>query len=177
MRFTQARPIFTIGYMVESNEIAEPSRADLGIPPLPLTANQTSLLIEALEDGETADAPILVDTLANRIPPGVDDSARLKAAFLGRVALGESPCPVSPSQAVALLGTMLGGYNVEPLVNLLGRPCTGSRGRRTAGFDTARVRRVPRSRGPVSPGQRPRPGRDEVMGGGGVVHSTSRTCR
>jgi aconitate hydratase 2 / 2-methylisocitrate dehydratase len=126
MRFTQGTPIFTIGCMIEIHEVAEPARAERGVPPLPLTAEQTAAVIEALEGGQTPEAPVLVDILAHRIPPGVDDAARLKAAFLARVARGESNCSITPSRALTLLGTMLGGYNVEPLVDLLDSPTLGA---------------------------------------------------
>jgi len=95
-------------------------RAKLGIPPLPLNAVQTSELCELLKNPPAGEAETLLDLLTNRIPPGVDQAAYVKAGFLTGVAKGEITCPLITRQAaVYLLGTMLGGYNVQSLVDLL----------------------------------------------------------
>ena len=90
------------------------------IPPLPLTAEQTSQLCEILKNPPEADKEELLALLRDRVPPGVDDAAYVKAGFLTAVAKKEIPCPlISPQYAVELLGTMVGGYNVQSLVDLL----------------------------------------------------------
>ena len=97
-------------------------RAAVGLPPLPLNAEQVAALVELLKvtSASSADAPELIDLLENRIPAGVDQAAYVKAAFLADVAKGSAQSPlVSPARAVELLGTMLGGYNVQALVDLL----------------------------------------------------------
>ena len=97
-------------------------RAALGIPPLPLNAEQTAQLI-ALIKAARADAPEAAEwlhLLTHRVPPGVDDAAKVKAAFLAAVAQGAESVPlISRVRATELLGTMLGGYNVQPLIALL----------------------------------------------------------
>lgn len=98
-------------------------RAAQGLPPLPLDAEQTAALVELLKNPPAGEGAILVDLLENRIPAGVDQAAYVKAAFLADIAKGEAVSPlVSPEHAVALLGTMLGGYNVQALVALLDTP-------------------------------------------------------
>ncbi|HEY9770142.1 MAG TPA: bifunctional aconitate hydratase 2/2-methylisocitrate dehydratase [Coleofasciculaceae cyanobacterium] len=95
-------------------------RAAMGIPALPLTAQQTSELCEILKNPPQAEQKELLELLRDRVPPGVDDAAYVKAGFLTGVAKGEIECPViSTTEAVRLLGTMVGGYNVKSLVNLL----------------------------------------------------------
>ncbi|MCL1469746.1 bifunctional aconitate hydratase 2/2-methylisocitrate dehydratase [Argonema antarcticum] len=95
-------------------------RAKLGIPPLPLNAQQTSEVCELLKNPPAGEAETLLDLLTNRVPPGVDAAAYVKAGFLAAVAKGEITCPLITRQAaVYLLGTMLGGYNVQSLVDLL----------------------------------------------------------
>ncbi|MFB2970770.1 bifunctional aconitate hydratase 2/2-methylisocitrate dehydratase [Aerosakkonema sp. BLCC-F183] len=99
-------------------QVAE--RAVLGIPPLPLNAQQTSELCELLKNPPSGEEETLLDLLTNRVPPGVDAAAYVKAGFLTGVAKGEITCPlITPQSAVYLLGTMLGGYNVQSLVDLL----------------------------------------------------------
>ena len=91
-----------------------------GIPPLPLNAQQTSELCELLKNPPAGKQEELMMLLRDRIPPGVDEAAYVKAGFLTAVAKGEIESPlISPQGAVDLLGTMMGGYNVESLVNLL----------------------------------------------------------
>jgi aconitate hydratase 2 / 2-methylisocitrate dehydratase len=95
-------------------------RDALEIPPLPLTAQQTSELCELLKNPPEAEKEELLALLRDRVPPGVDDAAYIKAGFLTAVAKGEIKCPVISAQhAVDLLGTMIGGYNVHSLVDLL----------------------------------------------------------
>jgi len=95
-------------------------RAALGIPPLPLTAAQTEQLVALLRDPPKGEAQALAEMLAERVPAGVDDAARVKAAFLDAVAKGAEANPaISRARATELLGTMLGGFNVKPLIDLL----------------------------------------------------------
>ena len=95
-------------------------RAALGIPPLPLNAQQTSELCELLKNPPAGEEETLLYLLRERVPPGVDEAAYVKAGFLTGVANGEINCPlITPQSAVELLGTMVGGYNVQSLVNLL----------------------------------------------------------
>src|SRR5687768_8750470 len=95
-------------------------RAALGIPPLPLTAQQTSELVELLKSPATAQADFLLDLITHRVPAGVDDAAKVKASYLAAVAHGTEKCMIiSRAKATELLGTMLGGYNIGPLIDLL----------------------------------------------------------
>ena len=95
-------------------------RAALGIPPLPLSKKQTAELIELLLNPPKGEESTLVDLITYRVPAGVDDAAEAKAAFLAKVAKGEAACAlISREKATELLGTMLGGYNVQPLIDLL----------------------------------------------------------
>ena len=95
-------------------------REALGIPPKPLTAEQTAGLVELLKNPPAGEEETLVYLLENRIPPGVDEAAYVKAAFLSAIAQGEATSPlVSREYAVKLLGMMQGGYNIETLVELL----------------------------------------------------------
>ena len=95
-------------------------RAAMGIPPLPLSAEQTAALIEALKAASADDAAELLTLLTHRVPPGVDDAAQVKASFLSAVAHGDvAVAALSRQRATELLGTMVGGYNVKPLIDLL----------------------------------------------------------
>jgi aconitate hydratase 2/2-methylisocitrate dehydratase len=95
-------------------------RAALGVPPKPLDEAQVASLVELLKNPPKGEEAFLVDLLENRIPPGVDQAAYVKAAFLAAVTKGEASSPlVTKERAIYLLGTMLGGYNVEPLVAAL----------------------------------------------------------
>ncbi|MBK6365831.1 MAG: bifunctional aconitate hydratase 2/2-methylisocitrate dehydratase [Polaromonas sp.] len=95
-------------------------RAALGIPPLPLSAKQTADLIELLKSPPVGEEATLVDLITHRVPAGVDDAAKVKASYLAAVAHGTESCKlISRAQATTLLGTMLGGYNISPLVALL----------------------------------------------------------
>ncbi len=96
-------------------------RAKLGIPPLPLTVDQARDLVALLQENPVQEKEYLLGLFRNHISPGVDDAAFEKAAFLDRIIRGEASCGViSPVEAVKILGTMLGGYNVKPLVDALG---------------------------------------------------------
>ncbi len=96
-------------------------REALGIPPLPLDAKQTQALTELLEKPDKEiDQNFLLDLLINRIPPGVDQASYIKATWLSSIAQEESKSPlVSPLKATELLGTMIGGYNVAALIEIL----------------------------------------------------------
>ncbi len=95
-------------------------RAALGIPPLPLSARQTADLIELLKNPPAGEEATLVELVTHRVPAGVDDAAKVKASYLAAVAHGTEQCRlISREKATELLGTMLGGYNISPLVDLL----------------------------------------------------------
>ena len=95
-------------------------RAALGIPPFPLSANQTGELIELLKNPPKGEETTLVDLITHRVPAGVDDAAKVKASYLAAVAHGTEKCTlISREKATELLGTMLGGYNLSPLIDLL----------------------------------------------------------
>ncbi len=95
-------------------------RNALGIPPLPLEAKAVAQLVELIKSPPPGEEAFLVDLLTHRVPPGVDDAAKVKASFLAAVAHGELKVGLlSRSQATELLGTMVGGYNVKPLIDLL----------------------------------------------------------
>ncbi|MFA7669195.1 MAG: aconitate hydratase B, partial [Burkholderiaceae bacterium] len=95
-------------------------RAALGIPPLPLSAQQTADLIELLKNPPAGEEQHLLDLITHRVPAGVDDAAMVKASYLAAVALGKETCPIIDARrATELLGTMLGGYNIGALIELL----------------------------------------------------------
>ncbi len=95
-------------------------RAALGIPPLPLTAQQTSDVIELMKTATSKDGEFLLNLITYRVPAGVDDAAKVKASYLAAVAHGtEKTLLMSRARATELLGTMLGGYNISPMVDLL----------------------------------------------------------
>ena len=105
--------------MLEAYKKIEKERAELGIPPEPLNAEQTADLIELIKENSD-EGELLLDLLINRVPAGVDDAAYVKAAFLNDIATKKIKCDlIDPIKATFYLGTMLGGYNVEPLINLL----------------------------------------------------------
>ena len=105
--------------MLEAYKKIEKERAELGIPPEPLDAEQTADLVELIKENSD-DGELLLDLLINRVPAGVDDAAYVKAAFLNDIATKKITCDlINPTKATFYLGTMLGGYNVEPLINLL----------------------------------------------------------
>ncbi|PBI81853.1 bifunctional aconitate hydratase 2/2-methylisocitrate dehydratase [Rahnella victoriana] len=95
-------------------------RAAEGIVPKPLDASQMAALVESLKNPPQGEEDTLLDLLINRVPPGVDEAAYVKAGFLAAVAKGETTSPlVTPEKAVELLGTMQGGYNIHPLIDAL----------------------------------------------------------
>nr|WP_284048114.1 bifunctional aconitate hydratase 2/2-methylisocitrate dehydratase [Marinobacter sp. ATCH36] len=95
-------------------------REALGIPPKPLNPEQTAALVELLKNPPAGEEETLVYLLENRIPPGVDEAAYVKAAFLSAIVKGEATSPlIDKKKAVQLLGMMQGGYNIATLVDLL----------------------------------------------------------
>lgn len=95
-------------------------RAALGIPPLPLDAKQTAEVIELIKNPPAGEEAFLLDLLTHRVPPGVDDAAKVKASFLAAIAHGDIQVGlISKAKATELLGTMVGGYNVKPLIDVL----------------------------------------------------------
>ncbi|MEG2134114.1 bifunctional aconitate hydratase 2/2-methylisocitrate dehydratase, partial [Pseudomonas sp.] len=95
-------------------------RAAQGIVPQPLNAEQTAGLVELLKNPPAGEEAVLVDLITNRVPPGVDEAAYVKAGFLSAVAKGEATSPlIDKKRAVELLGTMQGGYNIATMVELL----------------------------------------------------------
>lgn len=100
-------------------------RAAEGLPPLPLDAVQVSAIIEQLKQPKSADTEALVELLVHRVPPGVDKAAYVKAGFLAAIAKGETACElIDAVRATELLGTMMGGYNIAPLIELLDNETT-----------------------------------------------------
>ncbi|WAK00800.1 bifunctional aconitate hydratase 2/2-methylisocitrate dehydratase [Methylobacter sp. YRD-M1] len=95
-------------------------RAAEGIVPKPLNAEQVAGLVELIKQPPAGEEAFLLDLLANRVPPGVDEAAYVKAGFLAAIAKGEVTSPIlDAARATELLGTMLGGYNIAPLIELL----------------------------------------------------------
>jgi aconitate hydratase 2/2-methylisocitrate dehydratase len=98
-------------------------RAVLGIPPLPLSAQQTGEVIELLKNPPEGEEAFLLDLITHRVPAGVDAAAKVKASYLAAVAHGSEKCAlISREKATQLLGTMLGGYNISPMIALLDDP-------------------------------------------------------
>ena len=103
--------------MLEAYRKHVAERAEQGVVPLPLNAEQTAALVELLKNPPQGEETFLIDLLENRIPPGVDEAAYVKAGFLSAIASAEATSPiVTPEHAVKLLGTMQGGYNIESLI-------------------------------------------------------------
>ncbi|AYN27525.1 bifunctional aconitate hydratase 2/2-methylisocitrate dehydratase [Buttiauxella sp. 3AFRM03] len=95
-------------------------RAADGIVPKPLEASQMAALVELLKTPPAGEEEFLLDLITNRVPPGVDEAAYVKAGFLAALTKGEATSPlISPEKAVELLGTMQGGYNIHPLIDAL----------------------------------------------------------
>ncbi|MCG6968809.1 MAG: bifunctional aconitate hydratase 2/2-methylisocitrate dehydratase [Gammaproteobacteria bacterium] len=106
--------------MIENYRKHVAERQAEGLPPLPLDAKQVAELVELLKNPPAGEEQFLVDLLTHRVPPGVDQAAYVKAGFLSAIAKGEAQCPlIDGEQATRLLGTMLGGYNIQPLIDLL----------------------------------------------------------
>lgn len=109
--------------MLKAYQAHAAERSAVQLPPLPLSAEQVALLVELLKNPPAGEGETLLDLIANRSPAGVDQAAYVKAAFLADIAKGTAKSPlISPEKAVELLGTMLGGYNVQALVALLETP-------------------------------------------------------
>ena len=113
--------------MLEAYRHHVAERAALGIPPLPLSAQQTADVIELLKNPPAGEAEFLLDLITHRVPAGVDDAAKVKASYLAAIAFGsEKNGLISRERATELLGTMLGGYNVAPLIQLLDDDSVGA---------------------------------------------------
>jgi len=98
-------------------------RAAEGVVPLPINVHQCAELVEMCKAPPAGEEEFLADLIANRVPPGVDEAAYVKAAFLAAIVKGEASSPIiSKSRAVELLGTMQGGYNIQPLIDSLSDP-------------------------------------------------------
>ena len=106
--------------MLEEYRSHVEERAAEGVVPLPLDAEQVAALVELLRSPPAGEEEFLLDLLTNRVPAGVDPAAQVKAGFLAAIVRGEASSPlISREGAVEILGSMLGGYNVQPLVELL----------------------------------------------------------
>ncbi len=106
--------------MLESYRQHVAEREAEGLPPLVLDAHQVAELIELIKNPPAGEAEFLMDLLVHRVPPGVDQAAYVKAAFLADVAKGDVQCDLLDAvRATEILGTMLGGYNIQPLIDLL----------------------------------------------------------
>ncbi len=113
--------------MLEAYRAHVAERAALGIPPLPLSKQQTTELVALLKNPPKGEEAALVELITYRVPAGVDDAAKVKAEFLAKVAKGEESCGlISKEKATELLGTMLGGFNVKPLIDLLADGAVGA---------------------------------------------------
>jgi aconitate hydratase 2/2-methylisocitrate dehydratase len=113
--------------MLESYRQHVAERTALGIPPLPLSASQTAELVGLLQSPPAGEAETLLELITYRVPAGVDDAAKVKASYLAAVALGKEVSPlIDRARATVLLGTMLGGYNIGPLVELLDDSAIGT---------------------------------------------------
>ncbi|WP_386077803.1 bifunctional aconitate hydratase 2/2-methylisocitrate dehydratase [Vreelandella sp. F11] len=106
--------------MLEAYRQHVEERAAEGVPPKPLTAEQVASLVELLKTPPAGEEEFILDLITNRVPPGVDEAAYVKAGFLTAIAKGEASSPlIDKIHAVKLLGTMQGGYNIVSLVELL----------------------------------------------------------
>lgn len=106
--------------MLEAYRKHVAERAAEGVVPKPLNANQVADLINLLKNPPAGEEAFLVDLISNRVPPGVDEAAYVKAGFLAAIVKGEATSPlISKEKAVELLGTMQGGYNIHPLIDAL----------------------------------------------------------
>ena len=113
--------------MLEAYRQHVAERGALGIPPLPLTKQQTEALVALLMAPPKGEEAFLVDLITYRAPAGVDDAAKVKAEFLAGVGAGSTACPlISRGKATELLGTMVGGYNVKPLIDMLDDAVVGA---------------------------------------------------
>jgi aconitate hydratase 2/2-methylisocitrate dehydratase len=109
--------------LLSAYRAAATKRQALGVPPLPLSAPQVQALTRLLEQPPAGEEPFLLELLSERVPPGVDEAAYVKAGWLSAIAEGRAASPVlAPLKAVQLLATMIGGYNVGALIALLSSP-------------------------------------------------------
>jgi aconitate hydratase 2 / 2-methylisocitrate dehydratase len=112
--------IYQENTMLEAYRQHVAERAALGIPPLPLNAKQTEQLVELIKNPPKGEEATLTELITHRVPAGVDNAAKVKASYLAAVAHGKEKTPLlSREKATELLGTMLGGYNISPMVDLL----------------------------------------------------------
>ncbi|OQX76576.1 MAG: bifunctional aconitate hydratase 2/2-methylisocitrate dehydratase [Epsilonproteobacteria bacterium 4484_65] len=106
--------------LIEAYKAHTEERAKLGVPPLALTAEQTAELVELLKASPIADVDYAMELLTQKVPAGVDDAAYVKAAFLNDIVQGNVSCDaIDAVKATEILGSMLGGFNVQPLVEAL----------------------------------------------------------
>ena len=106
--------------MLEAYRQHVKERADLGVVPQPLSPEQTAELVDLLKNPPAGEEEFILDLITNRVPAGVDQAAYVKAGFLAAISKGEAESPlIDKTKAVELLGTMLGGYNIAPLIDCL----------------------------------------------------------
>ena len=106
--------------LIEEYKAHTAERAELGVPPLALTADQAAELVELLKASPIAEQDFVMDMFENKVPAGVDDAAYVKAAFLNDIVQGNASCDaIDAVKACEILGSMLGGFNVNPLVEAL----------------------------------------------------------
>ena len=106
--------------MLEAYREHVQERATQGIVPKPLGPEWTAQLVELLKNPPAGEEAFLLDLISNRVPPGVDEAAYVKAAFLSAIVNREISCPlIDRARAIELLGNMLGGYNIATLVAAL----------------------------------------------------------
>ncbi|RLA44440.1 MAG: aconitate hydratase B, partial [Gammaproteobacteria bacterium] len=106
--------------MLEAYRKHVEERAAEGVPPKPLNAESTAGLVELLKAPPAGEETFLLDLITNRVPPGVDEAAYVKAGFLSAIVNGEASSPlIDRAKAIELLGMMLGGYNIATMVNAL----------------------------------------------------------
>ena len=123
--------------MIDAYRKHEAERKAMGIPPKPLDPEQTRELCTLLEAPPPGQEKFLLELLTNRVSPGVDPAAEVKAGFLASVVRGTRSSPlISKKEAVRLLGTMMGGYNVEALVEALSAPALADEAAHALSFTT-----------------------------------------
>ena len=106
--------------MLEEYRAHVKERAEMGVVPQPLSATQTAALVDLLKEPPAGEEEFLMDLLTQRVPAGVDEAAYVKAGFLAAIASGEASSPlIDKNNAVEILGTMLGGYNIQPMIAAL----------------------------------------------------------
>ena len=106
--------------LLEAYKAHTQDRATLGVTPLALTADQVAQLVELLKATPIVDTDYAMELFTQKVPAGVDDAAYVKAAFLNDIVQGNTACEaITPIKACEILGTMLGGFNVQPLVEAL----------------------------------------------------------